>query len=105
VGGGYFRLLPYGATRWAIARFASGERHPAIFYLHPWEIDPGQPRLAAPLRSRLRHYNQLSRTEPRLRRLLQDFAWDSVEGAMRSALTGARRDAPRAAALPAADVH
>ncbi len=45
-GGGYFRLLPYGWTRWALARVNEREGQPAVFYLHPWEIDPDQPRLA-----------------------------------------------------------
>jgi polysaccharide deacetylase family protein (PEP-CTERM system associated) len=79
IGGGYFRLVPYGVTSWAIRRYAAAERQPAIFYLHPWEIDPDHPRLPGPLTSRLRHYNQLARTEPRLRCLLQDFTWDSID--------------------------
>jgi polysaccharide deacetylase family protein (PEP-CTERM system associated) len=72
-GGGYFRLLPYGWTRWGIARINRREGRPAIFYLHPWEIDPDQPRLEAGLMSRFRHYRNLHKTEPRLRRLLRDF--------------------------------
>src|SRR3546814_8811778 len=59
-GGGFMRLLPYGFTRWAVARM-NAEGHPAILYFHPWEIDPGQPRVAgAPLKSRFRHYSGLS---------------------------------------------
>jgi polysaccharide deacetylase family protein (PEP-CTERM system associated) len=77
-GGGYFRLLPYGAFRWALRR-ANREGLPAVFYLHPWEIDPGQPRIAAPWRSRFRHYTNLHRTEPRLAALLEDFRWASME--------------------------
>ncbi|HXT70289.1 MAG TPA: XrtA system polysaccharide deacetylase [Vicinamibacterales bacterium] len=72
-GGGYFRLLPYGWTRWGIARINAHERRPAIFYLHPWEIDPDQPRLEAGTVSRFRHYRNLDKTEGRLRRLLTDF--------------------------------
>ncbi len=72
-GGGYFRLLPYGWTRWGIARINARERKPAIFYLHPWEIDPDQPRLEAGAVSRFRHYRNLDKTEGRLRRLLGDF--------------------------------
>jgi polysaccharide deacetylase family protein (PEP-CTERM system associated) len=101
VGGGYFRLLPYAATRWAIARYAAVTRQPAMFYLHPWEIDPDQPRLKAPLPSRLRHYNQLGRTEPRLRRLLKEFAWGSVEAVMLGA-GAATADAGLAFDVPAA---
>ena len=72
-GGGYFRLLPYAWTRWGIGRINSHERQPAIFYLHPWEIDPAQPRLEAGAISRFRHYRNLDKTEGRLKRLLSDF--------------------------------
>src|SRR5207237_423633 len=58
-GGGYFRILPYAWTRWGIARLNRVERRPAIFYLHPSEINPGQPRLAGSLLSRFRHYRNL----------------------------------------------
>jgi polysaccharide deacetylase family protein (PEP-CTERM system associated) len=79
-GGGYFRLVPYAVSRWAIGRVNRIERRPAIFYLHPWEIDPGQPRVdGAPWRSRLRHYLNLRRTEPRLAQLLRDFRWDRID--------------------------
>jgi polysaccharide deacetylase family protein (PEP-CTERM system associated) len=81
-GGGYFRLLPYRWTRWGIARMNEKEQRPAIFYLHPWEIDPEQPRLAAGYASRLRHYRNLDKTEARLRRLLRDFQF----GPMRDVL-------------------
>jgi polysaccharide deacetylase family protein (PEP-CTERM system associated) len=72
-GGGYFRILPYRWTRWGISRVNRQERRPVIFYLHPWEIDPGQPRLRAGFVSRFRHYRNLDQTELRLRRLLEDF--------------------------------
>lgn len=72
-GGGYFRLLPYQWTRWGIGRINKKEGKPAIFYLHPWEIDPDQPRLQASALSRFRHYRNLDKTEPRLRRLLSEF--------------------------------
>ena len=76
-GGGYFRLLPYGWTRHGIARLnAAGE--PAIFYLHPWEIDPEQPRIHAGRVSSFRHYWNLSETEPRLKRLLGQFRFGRV---------------------------
>ena len=69
-GGGFFRVLPYGFSRWAI-RQVNREGHPAVFYFHPWEIDPGQPRVAgAPLRSRLRHYTNLSKMAGKLSGLL-----------------------------------
>ncbi|MEO5689588.1 MAG: XrtA system polysaccharide deacetylase [Burkholderiaceae bacterium] len=79
-GGGYFRLLPYVASRYAIARFNRQEGRPAIFYIHPWEIDPQQPRVAGvDAKSRFRHYVSLHRTEGRLERLLTDFRWDRVD--------------------------
>jgi len=72
-GGGYFRLLPYGWTRWGISRLNNRERRAAIFYLHPWEIDPEQPRLPGSRLSQFRHYRNLSKTEARLRRLISEF--------------------------------
>lgn len=79
-GGGFFRLLPYPVFHWGLQRVNNLDGLPCIFYMHPWEIDPGQPRIAnAPLKSRLRHYLNLGRTEPRLRKLLKDFAWDRVD--------------------------
>lgn len=79
-GGGYFRLLPYGLSRWALRRINTCDRRPAIFYFHPWEVDPAQPRQhQAPLRSRFRHYVNLHRMESRLAMLLRDFAWDRMD--------------------------
>jgi len=74
-GGGYFRLLPYSVTAWAISRINDKELQPAMFYIHPWEIDPEQPRIAASWRSRFRHYHNLNSTEDKLARLLDDFSW------------------------------
>ena len=72
-GGGYFRLFPYGFTRWGLSRVRAQGR-PVVFYLHPWEVDPEQPRIAdAGWLSRFRHYLNLDRTLPRLDRLLADF--------------------------------
>jgi polysaccharide deacetylase family protein (PEP-CTERM system associated) len=78
-GGGYFRILPYWWTRWGIGRVNEREQRPAVFYLHPWEIDPEQPRLHAGRLSRFRHYRNLHDTETRLRNLLADFRFDTVE--------------------------
>jgi polysaccharide deacetylase family protein (PEP-CTERM system associated) len=72
-GGGYFRLLPYAWTRMGISSLNHHEGRPAIFYLHPWEIDPDQPRIRARFTSRARHYYGLEKTEARLRRLLREF--------------------------------
>lgn len=84
-GGGYFRLLPYTWTRWGIAHLNSAERQPAVFYLHPWEIDPGQPRINVSGLSRLRHYRNLHKTEGRLRRLLSEFPFGTVSDVLKRA--------------------
>ncbi len=79
-GGGFFRLLPYALAARCMRQVNEGERQPAIFYFHPWEIDPDQPRVAgAPFRSRIRHYTNLDVMEAKLRRLLADFAWDRMD--------------------------
>ena len=79
-GGGYFRLAPYALSRWAINRVNRVDRRPAIFYFHPWEIDPQQPRIkGAGIKTRFRHYVNLNRTELRLRQLLSDFRWDRMD--------------------------
>ncbi|CAM8638968.1 MULTISPECIES: XrtA system polysaccharide deacetylase [Sphingobium] len=79
-GGGFFRLLPYAFSRWAIRQVNDQAGRPAIIYFHPWEIDPDQPRVSgAPLRSRLRHYSNLSVMAAKLRRLTRDFAWTRVD--------------------------
>jgi len=78
-GGGYFRILPYWWTKWGIARLNRTEGQPAIFYLHPWEIDPEQPRLHASRLSRFRHYRNLDKAEARLKRLLTDFRFGMLK--------------------------
>lgn len=81
-GGGYFRLLPYAYFRWAIGRVNAVDRAPAIFYFHPWEVDPDQPRPSGlGLRTRIRHYVNLSRMSTKLRALLGDFRWDRMDAA------------------------
>ena len=77
-GGGYFRILPYGWTRFGLKRLNLVERRPAMVYVHPWELDPEQPWLQAPLLSRFRHYHNLAQTEPRLRRLLSEFRFAPI---------------------------
>lgn len=77
-GGGYFRLFPYPVMR-ALMRRCNASRRPVVFYLHPWEIDPEQPRVGAmPLLKRFRHYNNIERTFERLERLLADFSFTSA---------------------------
>lgn len=79
-GGGYFRLAPYALSRWAVRRVNRIDRRPAIFYLHPWEIDPDQPRVpGTSLKTRFRHYLNLDKTETRLGRLLRDFRWGRMD--------------------------
>ncbi len=79
-GGGYFRLLPYSWSRWALKRVNQRDGEACIFYFHPWEIDPEQPRQTGiNFKTRIRHYLNLARTEGRLRRLLSDFSWDRVD--------------------------
>ena len=79
-GGGFFRLLPYKFSSWAIGQVNSHDQRPAIFYFHPWEIDPDQPRVEqAPLRSKVRHYSRLSAMEGKLEKLLGDFQWGRVD--------------------------
>jgi len=78
-GGGYFRLLPYAVTSRSLHSINRSERRAFIFYLHPWEIDPTQPRIKASLLSRFRHYTNLSKCEGRLRRLLGQFAFGTVQ--------------------------
>jgi polysaccharide deacetylase family protein (PEP-CTERM system associated) len=79
-GGGYFRLLPYGLSRLALATVDRRDRQPLVFYFHPWEIDPGQPRVAgAPLKSRLRHYVNLAAMESKLGRLMRAFRWGRMD--------------------------
>jgi len=85
-GGGYFRLLPYGWTKRGIERRNRTEGQPAIFYLHPWEIDPGQPRLPASALGRFRHYRNLEKAEGRLRRLLTDFTFAPLAEVIPAAL-------------------
>lgn len=79
-GGGFFRLLPYKFSSWAIRQVNRDEERPAIFYFHPWEIDPDQPRVEnAPLKSKVRHYSRLSAMRGKLEKLLKDFEWGRVD--------------------------
>ncbi len=105
-GGGWFRLFPYPLTRWMIQRVNRQDRQSAIFYMHPWEIDPGQPRVPGiDAKTRFRHYVNIGRTEQRLQQLLQDFRWGRMD---RIFLDGAGSHpaaaAPAARATPVAAV-
>ena len=88
-GGGYFRLVPYSMSRRALRWVNERDRQACVFYFHPWEIDPGQPRPdGAPLKSRVRHYVNLHRMEERLCCLLRDFAWGRMDQVFLNACTG-----------------
>jgi hypothetical protein len=76
-GGGYFRLYPYWLSRWGLGKINRAGQ-PFIFYLHPWEIDPGQPRLKVSAFSRFRHYNNLDKCMKRLNKLTDDFRFGTV---------------------------
>ncbi len=79
-GGGFFRFYPYSLSRWAINRVNHKDSQPAIFYFHPWEIDPGQPKQGnISLKTQFRHYLNLHKTESRLLRLLKDFEWGRMD--------------------------
>jgi polysaccharide deacetylase family protein (PEP-CTERM system associated) len=84
-GGGYFRILPYALNAWAIRHLNRREQVPAIVYLHPWELDPEQPRLAVRGLTRFRMYTNLERTEGKVRRLLADFRFGPIESVLRHA--------------------
>lgn len=79
-GGGFFRLLPYAFSRWAIRQVNDRDARPAVIYFHPWEIDPDQPRVPnAPIKSKLRHYTKLDVMADKLRRLPKDFRWERLD--------------------------
>ena len=84
-GGGYFRLLPYGWTTRGIERLNRRDRQPAVFYIHPWEVDPAQPRIRVGLLTRFRHYRNLDRTEARLHSLLRTFTFAPVRDVLAAA--------------------
>jgi len=79
-GGGYFRLLPYAVSRRMMRAVNHGEGRAAVFYFHPWELDPGQPRQRhIDFRTRFRHYVNLDRMDARIRALTRDFSWDRMD--------------------------
>ena len=90
-GGGYFRLLPLAASLWLLERSTAGGRRPCVFYFHPWELDPEQPRMPGIGRkTRFRHYVYLDKTEPRLKVVLKALPWGRMDSLL-------RRDGPPAA--------
>lgn len=99
-GGGYFRLLPYWLTRAGLRKLNHDLRRPFIFYLHPWEIDPDQPRIRTRWLSRLRHYTNLEHCEGRLRRLIAEFRFSTVSDVLRQQDLLARAAAAWPQAIP-----
>ncbi|HSF13707.1 MAG TPA: XrtA system polysaccharide deacetylase [Erythrobacter sp.] len=96
-GGGFFRVLPYAFSRWAIRQVNRQEGRPAVFYFHPWEVDPDQPRVPhAPMRSRLRHYTGLTKMADKLGDLVREFRWGRMDMV-------AHREAARAGELAPPD--
>jgi polysaccharide deacetylase family protein (PEP-CTERM system associated) len=85
-GGGYFRHFPYNIIRRAF-REHSASGMPAVFYIHPWEVDPEQPRLPVSLLTRVRHYGGLRNTEERLRRLLSEFRFTAIRDRLHEAVS------------------
>ena len=78
-GGGYFRLLPLAYSRWATKQINDREGMPTVFYFHPWELDPDQPRISGlPVKARIRHYMNLNKFEYRLGEMLRSFRWGPV---------------------------
>jgi polysaccharide deacetylase family protein (PEP-CTERM system associated) len=108
-GGGYFRLLPYAWTRHGIARLNRQDRQPAVFYIHPWEVDPAQPRISVGWLTRFRHYRNLDRTEARLHRLLRAFTFAPVRDVLMAAAPALSAfdlaEAPRLPASRAAEAR
>jgi polysaccharide deacetylase family protein (PEP-CTERM system associated) len=101
-GGGYFRLWPYAMSRWALRRINLQEGRPCIFYVHPWELDPDQPRIGGiSLKSRVRHYTNLNRVQERLRLLLREFRWDRVDSVFLGHQPALAREQPALAREPA----
>lgn len=97
-GGGYFRLLPYALSRWLIEQVNRNDQQSAVFYFHPWEIDPGQPRIAGiDAKTRFRHYVNIGRTEARIAQLLRDFAWGRMDQIFLGRGQGERQAAAAAA--------
>ncbi len=82
-GGGYFRIFPYWLTRAGLRKLNQEMGRPFVFYLHPWEVDPGQPVIKAGWRSRLRHYTNLDRTEERLTQLIGEFEFAPMRDVLR----------------------
>jgi hypothetical protein len=78
VGGGYLRMLPQSFVRWGVRRLNRKEKQPVMVYLHPWEVDPEQPRQSVGFLTRVRHYRNLAKTAERLDRLMREFRFTTI---------------------------
>jgi hypothetical protein len=97
-GGGYFRVLPYWVSRAGLRRINGHAGRPFVFYLHPWEIDPGQPRMQVDWFSQFRHYTNLDCCEERLERVLDDFSFGSMREVLQ--MRGLLSENPQAGLQP-----
>ena len=92
-GGGFFRLYPYQISKAAYHYINTVEKQPGLFYFHPWEIDPDQPtQPGLPLKTRFRHYLNLSSTENKLKRLLEDFSWNTMQAVFLKSTTDTKNE-------------
>jgi polysaccharide deacetylase family protein (PEP-CTERM system associated) len=96
-GGGYFRLFPYAATKWGIDKVNTTDRAPVVLYIHPWEIDPQQPRLPASRTTLMRHHVGMTTTLDKLRRVMTDFSFGPVSQVLEARTQGAVGAAARLA--------
>lgn len=95
-GGGWFRLFPYRFSRWALRHINNVEQASGMFYFHPWEIDPGQPRLSGiSAKTRFRHYHNLTKMHSRIERLLRDFHWDRMDNVFAEVIGAGSRTVDR----------
>src|SRR5262249_4743021 len=86
-GGGYLRILPFWYTQWSLRRLAHDDGRAIVVYFHPWELDPDQPRIQARMKSRFRHYTNLQEMEPRLRRLMRAYPFQTFHDLVSAGLT------------------
>ena len=96
-GGGYFRLFPYAMTKWVITQVNTADQQPVMLYIHPWEVDPEQPRLPASMAAQLRHHVGMNTTIDKLNRVIDDFAFGPVRDVIKARTTGIVTATPRLA--------
>jgi polysaccharide deacetylase family protein (PEP-CTERM system associated) len=99
-GGGYFRLFPYAMTKWGITQVNTADQQPVMLYIHPWEVDPEQPRLPASMAAQLRHHVGMNTTIDKLNRVIDDFAFAPVRDVFSKRTAGVVAATPRFAPAP-----